>query len=328
MQPNIPKRPRAFVVKNCIKCGVERGPDGFVKTKSWFYPDGHLPICNTCLEHYLVAQEFSWDAVDKICQYADLPFVPAEFERLHEMNGDKVFPIYAAIFEQAAYDNLGWGDYFKEFRRLREENAIDNELPEIREANRRKMREKWGGNYSDEDIFYLENLFNGILTTQNVNGALQADQAIKVCKISLEIDSALRAGLPIDKLLGAYDKMVKAAEFTPRNVKNINDFDTMGELVKWFEKKGWRNRFYDNVTRDIVDETIKNLQAFNQRLYTNETGIGDEITRRIEALKSTAELESHYDIVQNYDVDEFDNAGYVGLMSDDDEFEVELERGD
>ena len=47
----------------------------------------------------------------------------------------------------------------------------------------------------------------------------------------------------------------------------------MGELVKWFEKKGWRNRFYDNVTRDIVDETIKNLQAFNQRLYTNETGM-------------------------------------------------------
>ena len=39
-------------------------------------------------------------------------------------------------------------------------------------------------------------------------------------------------------------------------------------------------------------------------------------------------MESHYDIVQDYDVDEFDNAGYVGLMSDDDEFEVELGRGD
>ena len=324
MQPNIPKKPRAFSAKECIKCGCERGPDGFVKTKSWFYPDGHLPICNTCIERYLVAQEFNWEAVDKLCQYADLPFVPSEFERLHEMNGDKVFPIYAAIFEADAYLNLGWGDYFKEFTKLREEGLIEQELPEMREAYRKQMREKWGGNYDSDDINYLENLFNGILTTQNVSGALQVDQAIKICKVSLEIDSALRAGLPIDKLLGAYDKLVKTAEFTPRNVKNINDFDTMGELIKWFEKKGWRNRFYDKVTRDIVDETIKNLQSFNQRLYTNESGIGDEITRRIEALRSTAELENHYDIVQDYDVDVYDNEGYVDLMSDDADFNAEL----
>ena len=56
---------------------------------------------------------------------------------------------------------------------------------------------------------------------------------------------------------------VKTAEFTPRNVKNINDFDSVGELVKWLEKRNWRNNFYDDVTRDIVDETIKNIQAFN-----------------------------------------------------------------
>jgi hypothetical protein len=82
--------------------------------------------------------------------------------------------------------------------------------------------------------------------------------------------------------------LVKAAEFTPKNVKNINDFDTFGEAVKWMEKNGWRNRFYDNVTRDVVDETMKNFQGFVQRLYTNESSIGDEVTRRLEALKATA----------------------------------------
>ena len=327
MQPNIPKRPRAFAAKTCIKCGCDRDSESYVKTRSWFYPDGYLPICNSCIERYLVAQNFAWPAVDKLCQYADLPFVPTEFEKLHDMNGDKVFPIYAALFESNEYEGLGWDDYFKEFKRLKAEGNIDDELPEMREAKRKKMREKWGANYDQDDIFYLENLFNGLLATQNVNGALQIDQAIKICKLSAAIDSAIRSGEPFDKLLVAYDKMVKTAEFTPRNVKNINDFDTMGELVKWFEKRGWRNRFYDNVTRDIVDETIKNVQAFNQRLYTNENGIGDEITRRIEALKTANELENHYDIVQNYDLDEYENSGYVGLMRDDDEFVVELEEG-
>jgi len=53
--------------------------------------------------------------------------------------------------------------------------------------------------------------------------------------------------------------MVKAAEFTPKNVKNINDFDTFGEATRWMEKRGWRNKFYDRVTRDIVDESMKNF---------------------------------------------------------------------
>ncbi|MDT3386807.1 MAG: hypothetical protein LIR46_03435 [Bacteroidota bacterium] len=60
-------------------------------------------------------------------------------------------------------------------------------------------------------------------------------------------------------MLTSYDKLVKTAEFTPKNVKNATDFDSVGELFRWLEKRGWRNKFYDDVTRDIVDETMKNI---------------------------------------------------------------------
>ena len=165
--------------------------------------------------------------------------------------------------------------------------------------------------------------------TQNVSGALQMDQALKVCKISLELDSRIREGTDFDKMLTSYEKLVKAAEFTPKNVKNAGDFDSIGELVKWLEKRGFRNTFYDDVTRDIVDETIKNIQNYNQRLYTNESGIGEEITRRIEALKNAQELENYYGVSdQEYDLDNYDNEGYTELMKDEEEFIVELEGGD
>ena len=136
-----------------------------------------------------------------------------------------------------------------------------------------------------------------------------------------------------DKLLSSYDKLVKAAEFTPKNVKNINDFDTFGEAAKWMEKNGWRNRFYDNVTRDIVDETIKNFQSFVQRLYTNESNIGDEVTRRMEALKRTSELENgdsnYYGTGNEHDLDSFEREGYeVTFDGENDEFEVDLEEDD
>ena len=153
--------------------------------------------------------------------------------------------------------------------------------------------------------------------TQNISGALQGDQALKICKISLEIDSRIRSGSDFDKMLASYDKLVKTAEFTPKNVKNASDFESTGELIHWLEKRGFKNKFYDNVTRDIVDETIKNIQSYNQRLYTNESGIGDEITRRIEALNSIKEMENYYDTGREYDLDEFDNDGYEQLMKED-----------
>ena len=98
----------------------------------------------------------------------------------------------------------------------------------------------------------------------------------------------------------------------------------MGELIKWFEKKGWKNKYYDDVTRDIVDETIKNFQSFNQRLYVNESGIGEEISRRIEALKQTKQMEDNlYDINKEYDLDEYENSGFDELMND--EFNPEVD---
>lgn len=318
LQPNIARK-RTFAIKQCNRCGGALSPDAFAPTKSIFYSDGALPICNSCIADYLEARDFDWEAVNKVCQWADIPFVPREWERLHELNGNDVFAVYAEVFAQSEYEELGWHDYFQAFKDLKASGDIEDELPGIADQKRKQLQERWGANYDDEALRYLENLYNGLMTTQNVNGALQVDQAIKICKMSYEIDNRIREGSDFDKLLASYDKLVKAAEFTPKNVKNINDFDSVGELIKWLEKRGWKNTFYDGVTRDIVDETIKNFQNFNQRLYTNESGIGEQITERINALKQAKQIEeeSYYGTNKSYDLDAFDDEGYSQLVKDE-----------
>lgn len=325
LQPKIQISEPAFHTQKCARCGRSLGINNFIRTKSWFFPNGYISICNDCISNYLVENDFNWDLVDKFCQCIDIPFVPNEFERLHKDNGNNVFPIYAEVFLSSEYDGLGWKEYFDEFKRLKEQGYLKDELPIIKEENKRKLQEKWGFNYDDEELNYLENLLQGLLTTQNISGALQHDQALKICKISLDLDSRIREGGDIDKLISSYDKLVKTAEFTPKNVKNASDFESTGELIKWLEKRGFKNKFYDNVTRDIVDETIKNIQSYNQRLYTNETGIGDEINRRIESLKSVQEMENYYDTNKEYDLDEFENIGYEELIKDED-FKADLNK--
>ena len=229
------------------------------------------------------------------------------------------------IYFSDEYDELDWSSYQEAYRELNAAGALDEVVPGLTDEKCRKLQEKWGYNYDEEALHYLENLYDGLLLTQNINGALQGDQALKICKISYEIDCRIREGADFDKLLASYDKLVKTGEFTPKNVKNASDFESMGELCRWLEKRGFVNRFYDGETRDVVDETIKNIQSWNQRLYTNESGIGDEITQRIRALKTAAELESYYDLSDKEDdYDNYENEGFEQLFKDD-EFEAELE---
>lgn len=320
------------MLKDCVHCAGSFGPEGFAPTKSIFYPEGVIPICNDCIDKMIDAEGGNWQFVDKLCQMADIPFVPKEWEKIAEMNAVGAFYVYAQIFLNSEYDGIGWSDYFEAFRSLRDAGKIEDELPGLSDDKRARLKKMWGANYDDAALDYLDMLYQGLLSTQNINGKLQMDQAQKICKMSYEIDRRIEEGTDFDKLLASYDKLVKAAEFTPKNVKNINDFDTFGEAAKWMEKNGWRNRFYDNVTRDIVDETIKNFQSFVQRLYVNESNIGDEVTRRMEALKRTSELENadnYYGTGNEHDLDAFEREGYEIVFGDeDDDFAVDLEDED
>ena len=310
-----------FKVRICPRCQESRIENDFSKTKNVFYPDGFCPICNTCLENIIREADYNWEVVDQLCQYLDIPFIPKEWEKIRQKNKLSPFSVYIQLFEDEKHEKLHWAEYFKEFKALEEANLIEEELPLFTEEKIKKLQDIWGANYDAYELNYLEKLYAGILKTQSVNGDLQEDQARKLCKISLEIDGRIRAGEDFDKLLKSYDTLVKIADFTPRNAKNANDFDSVGELFKWLEKRGWKNQYYNGVTKDIVDETLHNIQAYNQRLYTNESGIGDEITERIRALQNVAEYEQKQNDFNTDEVcddfDNYENTGYNELMKED-----------
>lgn len=294
--------------RTCTVCGQSLPTSMFAPIHSPLYPSGRAPICNKCATADLIAHSFSWDYIDLLCRSLDIPFLPKEVERVRAAAGDDAFwTTYTKIFADRDYESIGWDYYHKQFLELRDANLIEDELPLLHDRKIKELREKWGGNYDDDDLYYLEDLYNGLLLTQNVNGALQKDQAKKLCCLSFTIDEAIRSGAKdIDKYLSAYDRIVKIAEFTPKNAKNVNDFDSTGEILVWLEKRGFANNFYDGATRDVIDETLKNMENWTQRLYINEGGIGDEISERIEQLKASERHEENYfDLDSSFDFDQY-----------------------
>ena len=278
--------------KICYKCKNEKTTSHYIAVNSQLF-NGSLPICRECLSKIIAAApvEERWNTVDKICQWADVPFIPGEWEKIYQSNGKDALGVYIAIFRNEEYKNLDWEMYNKVYLELLEENRVEDAIPELREKQIKDWHRKWGMDYDEQQLEYLENLHQGLLNSQNVVGALNEDQALKLCKISLIIEEKIRAGLDFSKELKSYDSLATLSNLTPKNVKDANEFDSFGEVYAYLEKTGWVNKYYDGAVRDEVDNTEKNIKNWIRYLYVNETGIAEEIEQRINNLKVAAELE-------------------------------------
>ena len=295
------------VVKTCSRCGYPTSIDNFLQTKSLLYQDGRVPICNDCLKKFSNQVKDDWAKVNKMCQWLDIPFIPDQYEKVYKSNPNDAFLTYARIFRSKQYENLDWTTYYKKFKELEEQDELRAQLPLFEESRIKELQMVWGENYSPEQLSYLQNLLDGIMKTQNVNGELQYDQAKKLCKISLNIEERISADAEFDKLLASYEKLVKAAEFTPKNVKSASDFESVGELFAYLEKRGFKPSYCTDVSKDIVDQTIIDIQNFCQKLYINEPSMGEEITKRIESLQRAQEVEDNYGIRRNIKIlDDYD----------------------
>ena len=152
LQPNIARR-RSFAIKTCNRCGGTFAPSNFAMTKSIFYPDGSLPICNDCVELYLVDVDFDWQEVNKLCQYADIPFVPKEWERMRDLNGTKAFGKYAEIFSQTEYEDIGWTEYFEAFKEMKKKLFYSPKNGLLRDDYDEAKVNEFGGKYQGLDRY-------------------------------------------------------------------------------------------------------------------------------------------------------------------------------
>lgn len=309
-----------MALKKCLKCGVEKSTANYIAVNSFLH-NGSLPICRDCLADIIEQSEDKWNTVDKICQWADIPFVPEQWDKIYQGQGRNAFGIYASIFRAAPYDTLDWGMYNEVYLQVQEEDRVTDALPTVREAQKRKLIMKWGQNYDDEQLEYLENLHKGMMDSQNIVGALNEDQALKLCKISLVIEEKIREGSDFSKELKSYDQLSKLANFTPKIIQDANEFSSVGEIFAYLEKKGWVNEYYDDVVRDEVDYSIRDIKLWNQYLYVSDTNIPEDIEARIENLKTSAKISG-----EKFDEKEFrdymQEQGGEKLV--DDEFELEI----
>ena len=258
-----------------------------------------------------------------MCRWLDIPFLIDQWTRLQRNAKERTLRMYLKLLEEnASYSALDWSEVNEKWRLSMAAGTIEDNIPTINEQWRAQMRLKWPSDMdrSDEDYHYLENFYNDLCTTQNLVSATQRDDAKRLCEVGLLATQKIRAGLDAKNEMAIYHNIVKTEGFEPKNAKNIGDFDSVGELYTWLEKRGWKPRWHTE-PQDSVDFTIKNIQKYLQRLVMNEGAIGDQVENRRRQLELANKMEEDYEYDDSADIVEIEYEGAVELeeMFDDDD---------
>ena len=225
------------------------------------------------------------------------------------------------------YNSLSWKDQNQKWEELIAANELKKLHPEFNRERIEMLAKKFGNIYGEEELERLEEVFQGLKLAYGVNDVLREDFAIKMSKISLEIDRAIASGAPIDKLVTSYNNLQKSGGFTPENARDLNNFESCSELFLYLSKTGWTKKFHNDEPKDVVDMTINAIQAHNTRLYKNESTIGEQIEDKIEAKRRIEDMETKTMGMTDSEVESWldESAAIAATVLDDDteeEFEV------
>ena len=312
----------------CADCGSRLLISTYLSTKNPFIPYGKITICNSCLKKMIERniksnRDKNWTYINKLCQWIDIPFIADKWIKLFEESGGsapEAFINYALIYTEKEYgDDIDWLKYNKEYIELKAQGLLTSTIEVFTEAKRKILKEKWGETYNDKRLIDLEALYEGVKNTHNITDPLRQNDAKKLCMISLEIDDLIRSGEPFDKQLNGYDKLKTSSGFTSQAAHNNSDFESVGEVFAYLEKRGWVNPYFQGANQDIVDASVTNMQAFAQRLYVTESGMGEAISDRLETLKNLNEDDMIYDL-KPQDLDEYEKevlAEITGMNEED-----------
>lgn len=276
-------------MRKCLKCKQEKPIHEFQYTPSNFFPSHRSQICTSCLE--LMVHQDNMGEVDRLCRWLDVPFDLNKWTQLYAIHKDHTLTAYFNTLLDEHYQALQWADENERWRLARNEGTIDDEIEALSEAKVRKLKKTWSSSYSTEDLLFLEDYYNQILATQNVSTPILQHYARDLCEIELRIKKGLRKGDDIKKDMDARDNIIKIAHFEATNAKNAADFESVGELMVYYGKKGWHPKWHSE-PKDDVDFCMQNIQNYLKRLVVNEGNFAEQVEDRRERYNLTERLET------------------------------------
>ena len=163
-------------------------------------------------------------------------------------------------------------DYFAQIN-----GGHDDFIDDLTEEDRTYLRLKWGKTYKPEEWVKLEQLYEEMMASYDIQGAGHIDTLKLICKTSLKANQLIDIGdiEGFQKMSKVYNDLMKSGKFTAaQNKAESGEFvDSIGELIEMCEKQGYIERYYIESPKDRVDLTIADMQRYTRTLVEEETNL-------------------------------------------------------
>lgn len=220
-------------------------------------------------------------------------------------------------------------DYFGSF-----DDSADSLVSDLTDEDRTYLRIKWGKTYKPDEWVALEQLYEEMMGSYDIQTAGDINTLKLACKCSLKANQLLDIG-DIDgaqKATKMYDSLMKSGKWTAAQIKEEESdvIDSIGELVAICEKEGFIPKYYTAGPQDHVDRVIEDLKQYTHDLIINESGLEIMMERAMKDIEEENErireaAESSDEDLENklfdYETPVLEDQDY----SDFKDFELELE---
>ena len=307
------------------ECDVPYIPDVWNKTLAKYGSDRSKVTGLTIIGRYLSSmkikqyKDYRWKDTEYLQKVADQKtmeamkrqgFGAAEIDQVLNENkitipeGGFTEPEYVgtpANLTQPSYEE----DYFDK------DNDDVNEIEdELTDDDKRFLRLKWGKAYRPEEWVKLEQLYQEMTQSYDIQGAGHEDVLKLVCKTSLKANQLLDIG-DVDgaqKMVKMYDSLMKSGKFTAAQNKAENGefLDSISEFVVLCEKDGFIPRYYVDGPKDRVDETIADLKGYTHSLVVEEMNLGNLIENAVKQMAIEEAKEEDEDVDDDLTLEEIE----------------------
>ena len=174
-------------------------------------------------------------------------------------------------------------DYFSQ------QNAAPEIEFDLTDEDRTYLCLKWGKTYKPEEWIKLEQLYEDMMSSYDIQTAGHIDTLKLICKTSLKANQLIDIGdvEGFQKMSKVYDGLMKSGKFTAaQNKAESGEYvDSISELVAICEKDGFIPRYYTDGPQDKVDRTLQDLQSYTKTLVTEEMNLGNLIEQAVKQIE-------------------------------------------
>lgn len=179
-----------------------------------------------------------------------------------------------------------------------DEFAVDDEESElinsITAEEHTYLRLKWGKTYKAEEWIRLEQLYEEMMQSYEIEEAGDINTLKLACKCSLKANQLLDLG-DIDgaqKATKMYNDLMKSGKWTAAQKKEseeVDVVDSIGELVAICERDGFIPKYYMATPQDHADRVIEDLKKYTTNLIVEESGLGSLIEAAVKQMEEEKE---------------------------------------